>query len=76
MLLKQWVIGHSEDEQYLYIFRCGKPGEIVIKADDQGFVVDLFSEKDKDESVATTWAFFEELEDASEGSKEDHSQPE
>jgi hypothetical protein len=59
-MLKNWTVKESDCGQYLYVFCNGKAGQIVIKAESEGFVADIFD--DADESVATAYAFYNELE--------------
>lgn len=56
----KWTVETSSDNQYLYIWHEDRAGQIVIKAEDAGFVVDIFN--NVDESVATTYAEYNELE--------------
>ncbi|CAB4121844.1 hypothetical protein UFOVP26_35 [uncultured Caudovirales phage] len=60
-----WTI-QSYDGQYLYVVKEGKPGIIQIKADDEGFVVDIFTqvaEHDGSDPVASACAEYSELEE-------------
>lgn len=61
--LNGWNLNTSEDGQYLYIEREGKPGQIHVKADDEGFVVDVWTYDgvDEPECVASTYALYDEL---------------
>lgn len=62
---KGWLLTTSDDPdgQYLYVQRDGAPGQIHIKAEDEGFVVDIWSANPQDDySVASTSATYTELE--------------
>jgi hypothetical protein len=52
----------NSDEQYLYVDVSGR-GTVVIKAEDEGIVIDVYPKdpKDGDEPVATTWAHMSDL---------------
>lgn len=50
----------QQNGEYLYITLEGQEGQIVIKAESDGFVVDIFN--DQGESVASTYALYNELE--------------
>lgn len=54
-----WLVRSSGE--YLYISRDGKPGEIIVKAECEGFVVDIWSE-DKSYPDGTTSALYTDLE--------------
>lgn len=58
--MKGWHIHTSECGCYLYVSLGGKPGELHIKADGEGFVVDIWS--DVDDVIAGTSASYSELE--------------
>jgi hypothetical protein len=58
---EQWLVSTQEEPCYAYIERKGKPGHIQIKADDDGFVVDIFDDEVAN-SVASAYAFYAELE--------------
>ena len=62
MNINGWHITASDDGQYLYIELDGSPGQIHIKADDEGFTVDIWSDGQDDCFVAGTWAAYTELE--------------
>lgn len=57
-----WMITVSPCRQYLYVTRDGAPGMVQIKAEDEGFVVDLLCDDATQESVATCCATWAELE--------------
>ena len=59
---KGWLVTTSDDGQYLYAERDGAPGVIQVKAEDEGFVVDIFSGDTMPDSVASTSATYPELE--------------
>lgn len=50
----------NSDEQYLYVDVFGR-GTVVIKAEDEGIVVDIYPLWVADEPVATTWAHMNDL---------------
>jgi len=50
----------NSDEQYLYVDVSGR-GTVVIKAEDEGIVVDVYPFHVVDEPVATTWAHMSDL---------------
>ena len=54
----------DKDAQYLYIERDGAPGQIHVKAESEGFVVDIWTYDgiDNPNCVATTAALYTELE--------------
>ena len=56
-----WMIYASDDGQYLCVTLDGSPGSIAIKAEDEGFVVDIWAD-DGVESIASTSALYTELE--------------
>ena len=58
--MNAWETQTSSCGQYIYIWSKLKDGQIVIKAEAEGFVVDIFN--NQDESIATTCATYEELE--------------
>ncbi len=64
--IQGWMVTASDDGQYLYVERDGAPGQIHIKAEDEGFVVDIWADDDGNtmcrHSVASTNAFYTELE--------------
>jgi hypothetical protein len=47
------------EDQYLFVNRRDKPGEIRIKADNEGFVVDIITEGGEVET--STYSFYTEL---------------
>lgn len=56
-----WVVELSADEpRYVWVSRKNYPGHIQIKADDEGFVVDVWNE-DNTQAVATCAALYNEL---------------
>lgn len=57
--LKGWTVSVSEDGQYLYATHKDKPGSIQLKADDEGFVVDILDKTG--ESNTSTYATYPEL---------------
>ena len=62
MTINGWQIStHPEDDRYIYLTRDGAPGNIPIKADAEGFVVDMYSDDSTPESVSTTYALYTEL---------------
>lgn len=64
MELNGWNINTSDDGQYLYIERDGAPGQIHVKAEDEGYVVDIWTYDGcgEPECVASTFALYTELE--------------
>lgn len=40
--LNGWMVHPSDHGDYLYVERCGAPGQIHIKAESEGFVVDFW----------------------------------
>lgn len=63
--LNGWLINDSDDGQYIYLQRDGSPGQIHVKAEDEGFVVDIWADDEgtgSDYSVASTSALYTELE--------------
>ncbi len=60
--LKDWIVSTSDCGQYIYIFRENRPGTIQIKAEDEGFVVDIYDDQDDSTSQATTCCFYADLE--------------
>jgi hypothetical protein len=58
--LGSWYIVVSAEGDYLYIHRDDRPGAINVKADDEGFVVDVW-DSDSANSVATCAAFYNDL---------------
>jgi hypothetical protein len=51
-----WVVKGVESGTYLYISRHGKPGSIHIKADTEGFVVDVWHADEVNPEVISTLA--------------------
>ena len=62
MNINGWHVAASDDGQYLYIELDGAPGQIHVKAEDEGFVVDIWSDDVGPTCVASTSAFYTELE--------------
>ena len=61
--LNGWMLHTSDDGRYLYIERDGAPGQIHVKAEDEGFVVDIWPDDEAAaECAASTYAFYAELE--------------
>jgi hypothetical protein len=63
-----WVV-QAYDDQYLYIVKEGRPGVIQIKADEDGFVADIFkqmAEHDGSDPVSSAFSSYSELEEESE----------
>jgi hypothetical protein len=46
-----WEVKQSDDNDYLYISRSGYPGEIHVKAESEGFVVDAWRSGDNTECL-------------------------
>lgn len=57
-----WFVSTSECGEYLYVERSNAPGEIHIKAESEGFVVDVWSSDDDPVCVGSTSAMYTELE--------------
>lgn len=51
---------NSSDEQYLYVDVAGR-GTVVIKAEDEGIVIDIYPFHVVDEPVASTWVDMSDL---------------
>ena len=49
------------DGNYVYITHIDHKGEIIIKAEDEGFVVDVWSNNES--CVASTYAYYSELDE-------------
>jgi hypothetical protein len=62
LLLNGWGLGTSKDGQYLYVERTGSSGQIHVKAGDEGVVVDIWSDNEDPEVIATAAATYSELE--------------
>ena len=62
MNIKGWHVTASDDGHYLHIELDGAPGQIHVKAEDEGFVVDVWSNDSEPKCVATTSALYTELE--------------
>lgn len=58
-----WIIKH--DGPYLWIEYEGRPGYILIKADDEGFVAGIFPDVGNDPD-ASMWSCYYELDNAGE----------
>lgn len=56
-----WSINDAGDG-YLFIARLGRPGEIVIKAEDEGYVIDVYPEGDPGGPDSTLSVFYSDLE--------------
>lgn len=67
MEIKGWLISTSDDGAYLYIERGSEPGQIHIKVEEEGFVVDIWSNGDDAQCVASAWATYTDLEEDSKG---------
>lgn len=67
--LKGWAVKASKDGEYLYIQRLGKPGEINIKAEDEGLLVDIWNtpHDDAPECMDSMMVAYSDLEEFSEG---------
>lgn len=61
---KGWRVTTSDDGCYVYVEREDSPGQIHIKAEDEGFVADFWSKGDEPICVAGVAATFSELEPA------------
>ena len=57
--LNGWKV--EQYDQYLRIEIDGSPGYITVKQENEGFVVDIWPDEGN-ESAASTYAFFTELE--------------
>ena len=64
MNINGWHVTASDDGQYLYIELDGAPGQIHVKAEDEGFVVDIWTYDGIGDTtcVASTSALYTELE--------------
>lgn len=60
-LVGGWKVSTDDTGQYLYVERDGAPGQIHIKAEDEGFVVDLWDSK-LENCTASAAATYTELE--------------
>jgi hypothetical protein len=60
--MKKWynIDENNSDEEYLYIDMTGI-GTIQIKKDDEGIIVNIFPLNVAEESVASCYAFYNEL---------------
>lgn len=57
-----WSVQTYQDN-YLYIRKAGKPGEIQLKADDDGYAIDVYENNNAEtgnDPVATTYATYHE----------------
>ena len=61
MNTSSWKIKVSEDGERLYVRRGDKEGEIQIHLVDEGIVIDVWG-KGQDEPIASTYAYYNELE--------------
>ena len=60
--IRGWLVSpHANLDNYLYISRDGVPGSITIKADDEGFVVDIYDDNVNQQLQATTFAMYAAL---------------
>jgi len=57
-----WCVSVSDCGKYLYVERSSAPGQVHIKAESEGFVVDIWSSDNEPECRATTAATYSELE--------------
>lgn len=57
-----WEIA-SWDNQYMTVVHKDHPGTVQIKADDNGYVVDIFPDYESEESLASTYCEYNDLED-------------
>lgn len=53
----------NSDDEYLYVDIPSRCGTVVIKIEDEGLVVEIFSLAVSDEAVTSTWATTKELRD-------------
>jgi len=60
--LNGWLIVVSNEGDYLYITRDGSPGQVHVKAEDEGIVVDIWNDHEPPMCVSTTYAHYPELE--------------
>jgi hypothetical protein len=59
-----WHVEASRDSKYLYVKRDGRPGQVHVKAEDEGVIVDIWSDDDAlpSSSADTASALWVELE--------------
>lgn len=62
MNINGWEVTASECGQYLYLSLDGSPGQIHVKAESEGFIVDIWSDDDTPEVYGSAHAFYSELE--------------
>lgn len=62
MKIEGWNITSSDDGRYLYITLDGSPGMLHVKAEDEGFVADFWTDDTTPVCVASTAASYCELE--------------
>jgi hypothetical protein len=62
MEIKGWLVNASDDGRYLYIERDNCAGQIHVKADDEGYVVDLYNDNLDPDCCASVYALYTELE--------------
>lgn len=61
-MLRRWHVAVSPLGEYLYVKRLGKPGDIHLKAEDEGFVVDMWNDsKDCPECIDSMMVGYEDL---------------
>ena len=61
MVINGWMVTTSDDGQYLYVQLDGSPGQIHIKADDDGFVVGIWNDNEPPQVVSSTYAEYTAL---------------
>lgn len=59
---KGWVVTASDDGVYINVERDGSPGQIQIKAEDEGFIADIWSNDEEPICVSSAAASYRELE--------------
>lgn len=52
--IRGWKVQASPDGTYLYVQRVGKAGDIHVKAEDEGFVIDVWNDDRKMPEVMAT----------------------
>jgi len=57
---RRWHVTTSDDGEYLFIELDGAPGEIDVKAEDEGFVIYIWSRDGK--RIATTYTAYSAIE--------------
>lgn len=67
--LKGWSIKASPGGEYLYITKLGKPGDIHVKAEEEGLLVDIWNtpHDDAPECMDSMMVAYSDLEEFSEG---------